>query len=703
MRRQRTREWPWTVPSADVGAVSLRGTPGAALPPRERGPRVDIRDLPEDAGHIRERVPVTLVHSAGVRRSSRKGRAEPEDLPVAGQIVDDRLDGRRVYPEPPRRDCVRDRRRRLADRLTPATIPFLLVAWTQVLIVAADAWSAAAWNPVDIAATIARAAYLGGLAALPATVLMWRPDAIRSAPLVLLGAMVWTLAASLTGIAWWFTQLDPGAFQRYGHDVALVGGIAAVLTCLGPVLVSYGLERTRRSPIGWYASVVLRLAAVAAVALVFNVIRWLPIIHQRGVATPGLAGGSMDATHVAGTVAGAVEPIMLFSFLTLALSATSAVSADEAQRRLWQGIAVGAAVLMGVSLYQFGSGVEFSHLVMAGQHAPAGFGGLAVTSVLAAGVVLLVGGFSSPLWSRAPDAEGWGRGAPKEIFAWGSTGATGTSDPIPMAAIVALAAGADHALAVDTLGRVGAWGTDARGQTDVPEGLDGVISVAAGDGFSLALRADGSVVAWGDGELGQTRVPEGLSDVTAIAAGGAFALALRTDGTVVAWGDERCEAVRVPDGLAGVVSIAAGASHALALGPDGSVTGWGDDTYGQASVPAIGPARAISAGASFSLALRADGTVVAWGDGRYGQLDLPGRMPRDVVAISAGAYHALALRAGGDVIGWGGGSQGQDEATHPWHLVDFKAIAAGDGFSLAIRAPWSPLYAASESLGWAEG
>jgi hypothetical protein len=38
------------------------------------------------------------------------------------------------------------------------------------------------------------------------------------------------------------------------------------------------------------------------------------------------------------------------------------------------------------------------------------------------------------------------------------------------------------------------------------------------------------------------------------------------------------------------------------------------------------------------------------------------------------------------VVAWGGGGQLQGEAAHPWRLVDFKAVSAGDGFSLAIRA-----------------
>jgi alpha-tubulin suppressor-like RCC1 family protein len=113
---------------------------------------------------------------------------------------------------------------------------------------------------------------------------------------------------------------------------------------------------------------------------------------------------------------------------------------------------------------------------------------------------------------------------------------------------------------------------------------------------------------------------------------------------------------------------------------------WGDNTYGQLDVPSrLGPATAISAGGDFCVALLADGMVAAWGDNTYGQLDVPAGLA-NVTAISAGAFHAVALLTAGDVLAWGGGGQRQGEAAHPWRLVDFKAVAAGDGFSLAVRA-----------------
>src|SRR5207249_4561423 len=56
-------------------------------------------------------------------------------------------------------------------------------------------------------------------------------------------------------------------------------------------------------------------------------------------------------------------------------------------------------------------------------------------------------------------------------------------------------------------------------------------------------------------------------------------------------------------GLSNVVAIAAGGDHSLALKSDGSVVAWGSNTYGESTVPDLGPVIAISAGFNDSAAL----------------------------------------------------------------------------------------------------
>src|SRR5436190_24269899 len=45
---------------------------------------------------------------------------------------------------------------------------------------------------------------------------------------------------------------------------------------------------------------------------------------------------------------------------------------------------------------------------------------------------------------------------------------------------------------------VAAWGDNSNHQTNLPTGLTNIVALAAGANHSLALRGDGVVLAWGD-------------------------------------------------------------------------------------------------------------------------------------------------------------------------------------------------------------
>ena len=61
------------------------------------------------------------------------------------------------------------------------------------------------------------------------------------------------------------------------------------------------------------------------------------------------------------------------------------------------------------------------------------------------------------------------------------------------------------------------WVYKELGQTSLP--LSAVVAIAAGGSHTVALKQDGTVVAWGYNNSGQTTVPAGLSGVVAIDAG----------------------------------------------------------------------------------------------------------------------------------------------------------------------------------------
>jgi alpha-tubulin suppressor-like RCC1 family protein len=175
--------------------------------------------------------------------------------------------------------------------------------------------------------------------------------------------------------------------------------------------------------------------------------------------------------------------------------------------------------------------------------------------------------------------------------------------------VTAIAAGEDFSLALLNNGTVMAWGADASGQLGeglsksgrprayAVKNLTGVTAIAAGAEHSLALLSNGTVMAWGnneDGQLGDGTLTNrttpvavhGLSDVTAIAAGGNHSMALLANGTVYTWGEnefgqlgtgsssgpecgnrEICSTlpVEVP-GLTNVKTIAAGYQDSFAIG-----------------------------------------------------------------------------------------------------------------------------------------
>jgi len=629
----------------------------------------DIEERPDPASVTLERIHRTTLLHTGERFTMGPS--------LSGQIVEDWLDEGRVYPEPPRLGRATRRLPRLFARVSAPLWLVLVLACASTAARLADLPLNSGSSALTGAAIQASVVLSGAL--LPAGVLIWRPDAWRSARLVLLGALVWTTLPAYAGFVWTLAGRNPGLDDRMHYGLGLMVSAAIAAGYLGPAFVCFGLERTKRRRSEWLTWVAPRAVSVAALVTVLTAPSWSQAVPGGSARLPdGLAPMGLPET-----VAGAGLPVQLVCLALLAWVCISSLLADEPQRRLWQLVAAGAAILTGVAGLQlaYGEPLASAAVSVAGMNWREG----ALTASILVGNVAVLLGFASPVWSAAKEADGPWPTPPERVFVWGDAAAGTAGDPVRLGKIAAIAAGGDHALALDEDGCVGAWGDDSFGQTDVPAGLFSVVAIAAGDGFSLALCVDGTVVAWGDDSVGQTQVPAGLSRATAIAAGYRAGYALGADGMLQFWGDTPSP-TDVPSEPEGLISIAAGGYHALALRKDGTVVAWGDNGYGQCNVPrGLRGVKSISAGRDFCLALLEDGTVVAWGDNRYGQLDLPVGL-NQVTAVSAGAFHGLALGADGNVTGWGGGGYRLGRADHPWHLLQFDAIAAGDGFSLGLRA-----------------
>lgn len=85
---------------------------------------------------------------------------------------------------------------------------------------------------------------------------------------------------------------------------------------------------------------------------------------------------------------------------------------------------------------------------------------------------------------------------------------------------VAIAAGADHSLALRSDGSLEAWGNDRRGQVSRTPGGRDFAAISGSYYHSVALRKDGSLVSWGNDTQGLvSNTPVG-NDFLAVAAGG---------------------------------------------------------------------------------------------------------------------------------------------------------------------------------------
>ncbi len=241
--------------------------------------------------------------------------------------------------------------------------------------------------------------------------------------------------------------------------------------------------------------------------------------------------------------------------------------------------------------------------------------------------------------------------------------------------VFGIAAGFAHSVAVTSTGAVYAWGKNYNGslgdgsttdspvpvKVQLPPGTR-VTAVAAGAEHSLAVTSTGAVLAWGynnDGQLGNgsagsSDVPVSVSlpagtKVTTVAAGALHSLALTATGAVLAWGyntdgelgdgSTRSSAVpvrvRIPEGRR-VTSVAAGELHSLTVTATGGVLAWGGDDFGQ-----LGDGSYSESDVPMNVRMPAGTKVSTVATGRIGTLRA-GRM-RSASALEAGLTARFGL------------------------------------------------------------
>lgn len=272
-------------------------------------------------------------------------------------------------------------------------------------------------------------------------------------------------------------------------------------------------------------------------------------------------------------------------------------------------------------------------------------------------------------------------------------------------ALVQLASGARHAVAVSETGHCYTWGDNEEGQLGRPgrasvparvEALDthAVAFASAGASHTVAVTLDGLVFGWGSGSSGQIgersdeprRVPRRVpvdAPIARVACGNLFTLLLARTGDVYALGSGPGKGISAAllstptliPALSShpIIQVACGGEHTLFLSALGNVFACGANNLGQLGLgdvhdrvdPTLVEAfqshavRKVSAGGQHSAVLEANGTVFTFGSNSHGQLGhgaadaSPNSYPRavsdllgsNIVDLSLGRRHSVAIEA----------------------------------------------------------
>ena len=290
-------------------------------------------------------------------------------------------------------------------------------------------------------------------------------------------------------------------------------------------------------------------------------------------------------------------------------------------------------------------------------------------------------------------------------------------------------------------GQLGDGTKNSATSPQIVPGLSNIVDIAAGKYTSMALTQEGTVYIWGYnyGEVSEDillprAMPE-LGVITDIACNG-MNIAINAEGEAWHWGSmyigytphrDYYYSVKIPTKIEGIDNIESATGHDLDLfliDSNDDVWAVGSNQYGQLGdgstidrtvfqkIAGISDVQSVSCSSGHCLALTKDGMVWAWGNNDYNQIErglgevvmTPTKLNNTINhvtgTLAAGKGHSLVIEDG-MIYASGKGTDGQlgnddqyDSASVTQVLApasitdpftDIKAVAAGNGFSLALR------------------